>query len=281
MRCCRGCCAVESRCHAARTAVSAPRRQRDMLRRFHTPLPCSAVVCVIICSRCWPGASPLAPTPRCPPPLCMQPREGIMPHEDGPLYHPAVAILSLGSPAVVRFARKHGEEDAAAAAAAAGALGRADLGGLVGCADTAPPYLPGSHVFWPRGIHTRASPGPPLCISADAAPAAEGAAPAHPLAGQLVASVACMPRSLLIFRCVRRRHGLEGKGKGRLVEVLVKLCCAAVCILRRPAHRYAPFSGFLGWKIKPGWHPCFSLMQGRGIHGVPARHTGSRSGEHR
>ncbi|KAL4437805.1 hypothetical protein ABPG77_005717 [Micractinium sp. CCAP 211/92] len=47
------------------------------------------------------------------------PGEGIMPHEDGPLYHPAVAILSLGSPAVVRFARKHGEEDAAAAAAAA------------------------------------------------------------------------------------------------------------------------------------------------------------------
>lgn len=35
-----------------------------------------------------------------------QPGEGIMPHEDGPLYHPQVAILSLAGPAVVRFAAK-------------------------------------------------------------------------------------------------------------------------------------------------------------------------------
>lgn len=49
----------------------------------------------------------------------MQPGEGIMPHEDGPLYHPAVAILSLGNPAVVRFARKRSAEGTAAAAAAA------------------------------------------------------------------------------------------------------------------------------------------------------------------
>lgn len=35
-----------------------------------------------------------------------QPGEGILPHEDGPLYHPAVAILSLASPAVVRFTQR-------------------------------------------------------------------------------------------------------------------------------------------------------------------------------
>jgi hypothetical protein len=29
-----------------------------------------------------------------------------MPHTDGPLYHPAVAILSLGAPAVIRFWRR-------------------------------------------------------------------------------------------------------------------------------------------------------------------------------
>lgn len=47
-----------------------------------------------------------------------QPGEGIMPHEDGPLYRPAVAILSLEHPAVVRFARKRGEADAADAGTA-------------------------------------------------------------------------------------------------------------------------------------------------------------------
>lgn len=37
------------------------------------------------------------------------PGDGIMPHQDGPLYYPAVAILSLGSPAVIRFTRKREE----------------------------------------------------------------------------------------------------------------------------------------------------------------------------
>mmetsp|Transcript_28745 Transcript_28745/g.80933 ORF Transcript_28745/g.80933 Transcript_28745/m.80933 type:complete len:236 (-) Transcript_28745:383-1090(-) len=37
-----------------------------------------------------------------------QPGEGIMPHEDGPLYHPGVCILSLGAPAVVHFFEKPG-----------------------------------------------------------------------------------------------------------------------------------------------------------------------------
>ncbi|GAB4816066.1 hypothetical protein N2152v2_003112 [Parachlorella kessleri] len=40
------------------------------------------------------------------------PGEGIMPHEDGPLYHPAVCILSLGSPAILRFWRKGGCSEA-------------------------------------------------------------------------------------------------------------------------------------------------------------------------
>jgi hypothetical protein len=35
---------------------------------------------------------------------------GIFPHEDGPLYSPAVCILSLGSPAVMRFTPKRGLE---------------------------------------------------------------------------------------------------------------------------------------------------------------------------
>ncbi len=34
------------------------------------------------------------------------PGEGILPHTDGPLYHPGVCILSLGAPAVIRFWRK-------------------------------------------------------------------------------------------------------------------------------------------------------------------------------
>eukprot|EP00775_Hariotina_reticulata_P014173 gene14173-14314_t len=38
-----------------------------------------------------------------------QPGCGIMAHQDGPLYHPAVCILSTGSPAVLRFWRKQPE----------------------------------------------------------------------------------------------------------------------------------------------------------------------------
>ena len=35
------------------------------------------------------------------------PGQGIMPHQDGPLYHPGVCIVSLGAPAIMRFTRKH------------------------------------------------------------------------------------------------------------------------------------------------------------------------------
>ncbi|CAL5225806.1 g8583 [Coccomyxa viridis] len=35
-----------------------------------------------------------------------KPGQGIMPHQDGPLYHPGVCILSMGSPTVMHFTRK-------------------------------------------------------------------------------------------------------------------------------------------------------------------------------
>jgi alkylated DNA repair protein alkB homolog 6 len=38
------------------------------------------------------------------------PHQGIMPHEDGPSYAPAAAILSLGAPAVLRFLAKSGTD---------------------------------------------------------------------------------------------------------------------------------------------------------------------------
>lgn len=37
--------------------------------------------------------------------------EGILPHEDGPVYHPAAAIVSLGSWAVLRFYSKRGSDE--------------------------------------------------------------------------------------------------------------------------------------------------------------------------
>lgn len=44
-----------------------------------------------------------------------KPGEGILPHQDGPAYEPKVAIVSLGSPAVLRFwrrrRRREGEDD--------------------------------------------------------------------------------------------------------------------------------------------------------------------------
>ncbi|BDA47812.1 Alpha-ketoglutarate-dependent dioxygenase alkB homolog 6 [Coccomyxa sp. Obi] len=40
-----------------------------------------------------------------------RPGEGIMPHQDGPLYHPGVCILSLAAPAVMRFTRKRSATD--------------------------------------------------------------------------------------------------------------------------------------------------------------------------
>ena len=39
------------------------------------------------------------------------PGQGILPHQDGPLYHPGVCIVSLGAPAVMRFTRKRGAEE--------------------------------------------------------------------------------------------------------------------------------------------------------------------------
>lgn len=85
-----------------------------------------------------------------------------------------VVILSLQNPAVVRFARKRQEgqqqgEWAAVRCHARGARGQSNVLLL----------------------------GP--SAAGDAAAAAEGTH-SHEQAGQLVASVACMPRSLLIFK---------------------------------------------------------------------------------
>jgi alkylated DNA repair protein alkB family protein 6 len=44
-----------------------------------------------------------------------EPGEGILPHQDGPLYHPAVAILSLGASAVMHFTPHASLLDAASA----------------------------------------------------------------------------------------------------------------------------------------------------------------------
>jgi len=60
------------------------------------------------------ASSPASPSP--PPPNhalvnCYASGEGIMPHEDGPLYHPAAAIVSLGSWAVLRFYSKRSEDE--------------------------------------------------------------------------------------------------------------------------------------------------------------------------
>ena len=41
------------------------------------------------------------------------PGQGIMPHQDGPLYHPGVCIVSLGAPAVIRFTRKRSDSTGA------------------------------------------------------------------------------------------------------------------------------------------------------------------------
>jgi alkylated DNA repair protein alkB family protein 6 len=44
------------------------------------------------------------------------PGRGIMPHEDGPVYYPGAAILSLGAPAVIRFRAKQCDARTAAEA---------------------------------------------------------------------------------------------------------------------------------------------------------------------
>jgi hypothetical protein len=63
-----------------------------------------------------------------------------MPHEDGPLYHLAVTILSLHHPAVVRFARKRDEAGSeSAGSAAVGDDAAAGAAGTTGAAAAAAP----------------------------------------------------------------------------------------------------------------------------------------------
>lgn len=118
-----------------------------------------------------------------------------MPHEDGPLYCPAVLILSLANPAVVRFARKRDT----AAEPTGGCTGRRRLRAL-GLPVLAAVLHPSGQCGLSPSSTALACLGA-SCLPADAAAAAEGAeSHLHRQAGQLVASVACMPRSLLIFR---------------------------------------------------------------------------------
>lgn len=55
-----------------------------------------------------PAVTAPLPDPAFPPCVlcCAMTMTVLQPHEDGPLYHPVVLILSLGSPAVLRFWRK-------------------------------------------------------------------------------------------------------------------------------------------------------------------------------
>eukprot|EP00164_Ancoracysta_twista_P004248 GFYU01005724.1.p1 GENE.GFYU01005724.1~~GFYU01005724.1.p1 ORF type:complete len:254 (+),score=39.72 GFYU01005724.1:73-834(+) len=64
-----------------------------------------------------------------------KPGEGIMPHEDGPLYHPMVANISLQSPIVLQFFKHReqcGELEAEAAAIAVDTVRTADSGDVAG-----------------------------------------------------------------------------------------------------------------------------------------------------
>ena len=82
-----------------------------------------------------------------------QPGEGILPHEDGPLYHPAVAILSLASPAVVRFSWRRAETEETSTGAGAGLCLRLEFPAAV------PRLAPLLRQAWARGCRTCGSRG--------------------------------------------------------------------------------------------------------------------------
>eukprot|EP00887_Chlorella_sp_A99_P000057 scaffold16.g57.t1 len=137
-----------------------------------------------------------------------QPGDGIMPHEDGPLYYPAVAILSLGAPAVLRFARKR-QPDACAADAGPAAVAAASVPAAVGAAApqqrtdarsrAAAEPAAQARSSAPTAAEAPAAGGPPAPPAPGGAARQEGGRPAAPLA-DLEASVICPPRSLLIFK---------------------------------------------------------------------------------
>ncbi len=107
--------------------------------------------------------------------------------QDGPLYHPVVVILSLQNPAVVRFARKRRDEQQSECVKSANQTSNM-------CAPTRVRTNKGGQASFPTACLLALT-----SATGNAAAAAEGAE-SHGRAGQLVASVACMPRSLLIFK---------------------------------------------------------------------------------
>ncbi|KXZ45946.1 hypothetical protein GPECTOR_49g530 [Gonium pectorale] len=119
------------------------------------------------------------------------PGEGIMPHEDGPAYHPVVAILSLGAPAVLRFRRKprRGGEESADPEAASGPQRAGEAG---------------------EGTEATEGAGSSPPTAASAAPASSPS-PGSPSAGPapVSASVLLQPRSLVVFRDEAFTHCLH------------------------------------------------------------------------
>jgi alkylated DNA repair protein alkB family protein 6 len=89
--------------HAARSCDAVARRPRVAAIRVCAP-------------RAAARAAAHAPAPA-PQVNAYAPGEGILPHQDGPLYHPAVAIVSLGADTVMHFTPHAALLDAAAAAA--------------------------------------------------------------------------------------------------------------------------------------------------------------------
>lgn len=170
-----------------------------------------------------------------------QPGQGIMAHQDGPLYHPAVAIVSLGAPAVMRFSkhqslRAEGEHSLPPAGGAL--LGEGNGGAARGLAAVREDFGPVGHVQGPGegpascrsgggGLQEehdagRSDPGrgagggvrdppdrqPGRCGNGCAPEAADGVGSAPDSA-----DVALPPRSLLLFTdraYADYLHGIEG-----------------------------------------------------------------------
>ena len=72
--------------------------------------------------------------------------EGILPHEDGPLYHPCACIVSLQSPALMTFHRKSAEGECTAGA------GRSSSRPCSCCARAGPAQRACSVLLMPRSL---------------------------------------------------------------------------------------------------------------------------------
>lgn len=139
------------------------------------------------------AAPPAHPPPYFPHLSCSQ-----KPHQDGPLYHPGVAILSLGSPAVLRFWRKQ-EEGAGIAAVMPNKACACCTGSLLSPLNPEPCHLPALH----GGL------------------GGTGGLPP-------VASVLLMPRSLLLFSDEAYEDCLHGIDEARPLRMCLWLFVPAI-----------------------------------------------------